>query len=128
MPKSEVLRTSVRWRFDGPDCKYKQNMINDAYKGLIDKLFDNISEDAGKTFIVEVARKDRGGFDLGEAVSDITVRKVDISERHPSDRADAMRFATEVMGVFAKDREEKPTKKEERNERFAGEGLSQGAE
>lgn len=128
MPKSEVLRASVRWRFDGPNCKYKQNMINDAYKGLIDKLFDNISEDAGKTFIVEVARKDRGGFDLGEAVSDITVRKVDISERHPSDRVDAMRFATEVMGVFVKDREEKPTKKEERNERFAGEGLSQGAE
>ena len=75
-----------------------------------------------------MARKDRGGFDLGEAVSDITVRKVDISERRPSDRADAMRFATEVMGVFVKDREEKPTKKEERNERFAGEGLSQGAE
>lgn len=35
-------------------------------------------------------------------------------------------FAEEVH--FAKDREEKPTKKEERNERFAGEGLSQGAE
>lgn len=126
MPKSKVLRASVRWSFDGPDCKYKQNMINDAYKGLIDKLFENISEDAGKTFIVEVSRKDHGGFDLGEAVSDITVRKVDISDRHPSNRMDAMRFATEIMGVFPKDREEKPTKKEEHNERSAGEGLSQG--